>query len=334
MSKDDTRLTAARFEALQEAKTIVKHNVDTFGASPIFGFTKWKFFVGVAKTYVSVWILSSGPHDYWKWHACQFWVLFPVHAYRWWKMKQMMYFVELCWVTNAGICTILPAVHFYARQFPPQFLDQAYRAMFALACGPLAIAVPLFGNAMVPHSIDHTMSLLIHLTPCVTSFALKWSPSTLQPSQEPVGFSEFIRPALACLTSYSICHASFFLTFGLRQIDKGQRCSPGDMLKPRRDNAFVKMLGRLGSGGSDVVRYLKYEGVMYILTAFAASLTYGLYRLNSKSAHMALVVGVFASSIWNGATWYEYNLKRLTGGLDNLIDEAASRKDKENVTNS
>lgn len=327
------------FKDLDEARALVKKQVDSFGASPVFGFTKWKFFLGVAKTYLSLYICGRWPGHYWKWHVLQFWGLLPIHSYRWWKMKQLSYFAELCWVMNASMCTVLPVWYFNRSSFGPEFFDRLCNTIFGFAAGPLAIAVPLFGNAIVPHSIDHTMALLIHLSPVVTCYSLRVWPLTeegqlslsrsLGQTARVFGFWEFFQPVLACLTTYTIFHSTFFLTYGLDMRKRGHRSSPADQLDPpKRPTVFSNLFGKLGSGGNDIVRYLKYEMLMYSATGIVAASTYPLHRFGGERFHMGQCVVVFASAIWNGAGWYSYNLKRLTSGLDAMIEEKKGKAKK------
>lgn len=327
---------ANAFTDLEEARALVKKQVDNFGASPIFGFTKWKFFLGVAKTYLSLYICGRWPGHYWKWHVLQFWALLPIHSYRWWRMKQLSYFAELCWVMNASMCAVLPVWYFNRSSFGPEFFDSLCNTIFGFAAGPLAVAVPLFGNAIVPHSIDHTMSLLIHLSPVVTCYSLKVWPQTEEgqlvmksgQTARVLGFWEFFQPVLTCLTAYTIAHGTFFLTYGLSLRKRGHRSSPADQLAPKRSTVFSNLFGKLESGGSDTARYLKYEMLMYSATGIVTASTYPLYRFGSERFHMGLCATVFASAIWNGAGWYAYNLKKLTAGLDDMIERKKSMTKK------
>jgi len=324
------------FTDLEEARALIKKQVDSFGASPIFGFTKWKFFLGVAKTYLSLYICGRWPGHYWKWHVLQFWALLPIHSYRWWKMKQLLYFAELCWVMNATMCTVLPVWYFNRNYFGPEFFDHLCSTIFGFAAGPLAIAVPLFRNPIVPHSIDHTMALLIHLSPVVTCYSLRVWPQTEEgqlvrgagQAARAFGFWEFFQPVLACLTAYTIFHSTFFLSCGLSLRKYGHRSSPADQLAPKRPTMFSNLFGTLESGGSDTMRYLKYEMWMYSSTALASVCTYPLYRFGGERFHFAQCVAVFASAIWNGAGWYAYNFRKLTAVLDDMIEQKKEKTKK------
>jgi len=233
---------------------------------------------------------------------------------------------------NGAMCIVLPIwycdIYFNSSWFGPEFFDSLCNTIFGFALGPLAMAVPVFGNAIVPHSIDHTMALLIHLSPVVVCYSLKVWPQTVEgqlvmnfgQTARVFGFWEFFQPVLACLTAYTVFHSTFFLTCGLSLRKWGHRSSPADQLAPKRSTVFSDLFGKLESGGSDTVRYLKYEMLMYTGTGILTALTYPLYRFGSELVLMGLCAAVFASAIWNGAGWYAYNLEKLTAGLDDMID--------------
>jgi len=49
----------------------------------------------------------------------------------------------------------------------------AFVVLFSLTIS-LGVAVMIFGNALLFHSVDHTTSVLIHLTPNMVAYALRW----------------------------------------------------------------------------------------------------------------------------------------------------------------
>ena len=53
-----------------------------------------------------------------------------------------------------------------------------FTMLFSIANGPLLLSVPLFGNSLVLHSLDKTVSLLIHLTPSIITYVIKWEHNT------------------------------------------------------------------------------------------------------------------------------------------------------------
>ena len=83
-------------------------------------------------------------------------------------------------------------------------------------------------------------------------------------------------------------------------------------------NAFTKVLGSPGDGGSEVVRFLKYEVISVALNAAVIALTYPLYKYGTADGHFALLMLTCLVSAWNGAGWYEYRLKSLVKCVEDL----------------
>lgn len=103
MTLQDDRALAARMSAsfkdgVQAARDVVAMEQAKFGAAPILGFSRWQFFLGTTKTYVTVFVFAKFPQHFWAWHLVQFALLLPLQAYRWAhpKMRGLAYFAEFC----------------------------------------------------------------------------------------------------------------------------------------------------------------------------------------------------------------------------------------------
>ena len=161
-------------DGLQEAKRSVTKQEKALTVTHTMPFNKYKVFFGFLKSYVTIYIFGHAPHEFPAWNALQMLVLYPVTVYRWAKLKWLVFFTEFCWVSNlflAGYCITL---HIRPALVPPEHRTTMTHFFFAVAAGPLQAAVVLLGNALVPHSPDHMMSLLIHLQPAMTAYCLRW----------------------------------------------------------------------------------------------------------------------------------------------------------------
>ena len=268
-----------------EARSDLKRALVSLQASPVFGFTRWKYFIGVVKSYLTLYIFGAFPQYFYVWHAFQFAVLTPVHAYRWAKLKSLAYFAEFCWVANAAISLYLIALAGAPQLFDPATRGIMYRLIFAFGAGPLNGSVVLLANALVPHSIDHTMSLLIHLSPALTAYCLRWC--TSRPPRRPglpsrtthgidspfcharrrrprsalsdplfphelVPFAAYARPPLVFLATWAAAHAVFMLAFGPALLREGYPTTYHYNL--RGTTMFTKVLGTVGDGRSETAR--------------------------------------------------------------------------------
>ena len=50
-----------------------------------------------------------------------------------------------------------------------------FRTLWAVANGPLSMAVVVLNNSLVFHDLDNVASVFIHFTPGVLSYSLRWS---------------------------------------------------------------------------------------------------------------------------------------------------------------
>ena len=264
----------------------------------------------------------------------QFFVLAPLQAYRWTKMKGLSYFMEFCWVANIAMAFYFALSCFGALDsLTHGTRAMIWRGIFAFGSGPLGGAVVLLGNALVPHSIDYTMSLLIHLQPSVTAYCVRWGregggkgflwysfdASALFPTEKEISFGEYVAPPLAFLLAWALVHTVLMLSVGDRLEAAGQKTTYQFNLKAKSGkNAFTKVLGSPGDGGSEVVRFLKYEVISVALNAAVIALTYPLYKYGTADGHFALLMLTCLVSAWNGAGWYEYRLKSLVKCVEDL----------------
>ena len=192
-------------------------------ASPVFGFSKIKFMLAVSKSYLSVYLVGAAPEKFYIWHALQFAVLLPVQAYRWHHMRGLAYFAEFCWVANVCLAAYLSVIVLAPHLVGASLRGVLYRLAFAFGAGPLQSSVVFLGNSLVPHSIDHLMSLVIHLTPALTAWSLRHA-ATVDASlfpREVVSFADYVAPPLCFLLVWASFHTFFMLALGPRLRARG-----------------------------------------------------------------------------------------------------------------
>ena len=108
----------------------------------------------------------------------------------------------------------------------------------------------VLGNALVPHSIDHMMSLLIHLQAAIAAYTLRWDSSidrALFPLATDVGLLEYVTLPLLILCGWAILHTAFMLAVGISLPAKGHKTVFGDHV--RSESAVWKLV----RGGSAAV---------------------------------------------------------------------------------
>jgi hypothetical protein len=69
-----------RLRTLQEVFVALHAQETKFTASRVLPFRKDKYFLGVAKSYLTVYVFGSIPHLYWRYHAFAMFTMVPVQV--------------------------------------------------------------------------------------------------------------------------------------------------------------------------------------------------------------------------------------------------------------
>ena len=97
--------------------------------------------------------------------------LLPGRWYSYKKLKFHYFLFDFCYFTN-----FLTLVYIWVPSF---IIDDSYRGeLFTLcyssAIGPVLLAIIMWKNSLVPHSIDKMTSLYIHLSSSITLWGIRW----------------------------------------------------------------------------------------------------------------------------------------------------------------
>eukprot|EP00854_Cymbomonas_tetramitiformis_P024281 gene24281-29493_t len=322
-----------KLETLQKVREIVKKQEDRFTASKIIEFNRFKYVFGVLKSYISVYVFAAFPQLYWRYHAVGLFCMVPIQVWRWFKIKQLFYMLEYCWVSSFVIGSYLLWLNVTTgwtylgeemNWWPPNsaivntsksadglesgvggtalqglwewyhdpdsFREGMALMIFASGMGPLGCAVILLNNALVPHSIDHSLSLMIHLHNMITSYCILFKPLSADQQHRAFGrlhfrdksFTEYVTPALVWLWTWFTLYTLFMQLGGVQLLT--------------RKNA--------GSVLSICVSYLFYK-----------------YDYADGRITFAWIMLVCFLTALNGANWYSNNMTRFTKLVDGMITE-------------
>jgi hypothetical protein len=90
------------------------------------------------------------------------------------------YFFEYCWISNFTFFAYLMSLYLFGAEiYSVDTRAKMACFLYCAAAGPLATAALILNNALIPHSFDHMMSLLIHFQPIMTAFTMKRYPNPL-----------------------------------------------------------------------------------------------------------------------------------------------------------
>jgi len=127
------------------------------------------FNFGVLNGYITAYIIGAWPCAYYLFYTPKILVLTTLRLVTFYKKKQHFLLWDFCyWVNFACIfyCWIMPASPWL------------FRVMFICANGPLAWSVLAFNHAMIFHSYAHITSVVIHTSPLILTYGLRWYGTT------------------------------------------------------------------------------------------------------------------------------------------------------------
>ena len=319
------------------------------------------FCMGVLNVAVSAFMLGRAPQFYWSYAGVKSVALNGVSYHLKRRDHQRLYLLDLCHVLSFAY-TAYSVAALAAWAFPevrPAVAPYtsspvAFRGAFALANGPLGVAVPTLANALVLHSPRQTAALFIHISPPIVTWALRWHPDAherafpgilpvrdLDDTENTVPYGALIAPALRLYFAWWLAFAVWMMLDGRRRGNVGNAGTAGDNKSKTHDTVYHRTLGgaeanALGKlAGYDpnvshkktpVAKYLLAHAVLCVALICVSPLFYRSY-----AAHTAFVCALLCCSVWNGARRYYWIMtkgyeKRLRALLPE--DRARGERDK------
>lgn len=349
----DGKVTVAKetAAALAEATNILHSAVDTFEASPVFHLHWWQFMLGLTLTHVTMGILAGFPEHGWIWHVVIGFFAFPFDRYCSWKLDRLGFEVEFCNVTRIVIWVTMISWLFLPSAFSMDVKAKMFRALCAF-CGPLAGSVFLYpnANALVPHNFHELCGLFTHLSPVVSCYLLRfhrgdpnsWTIAIFGPHPlldvdvtatlggASIGFLEYCQWPLVYILMYAVFHSSVLLAFGIAksthepewQIYTSYYAEVGHV--SRKKTGFSKLIGQIGSGGNETLRFLKYELLADARLCCLVFCTYLWFKLPYKPMHALVVACIFVKALMNGADWFAKKME----WIDHVLDVPRNKAEK------
>lgn len=228
-------------------------------------------------------------------------LLMRYYLYRKDKMHYFMY--DFCYYQQ-----ILLLLQIYS--FPASSL--LFKVNFALANGPLVIAVILWRNSLVFHSVDKMTSSMIHILPAVVMFSLKWEDNLLHHRFPLWDESKHDHSNSSYLLDF-MCHPFlFYLLWQLLYLLKTEVISRQKLsndteimtsLRWLQQKAThtksYKIINQVFGPGYHLIGFVLYQGFYTILTLLPIPLFW-----NSMRIHTFYLSAIFIQALINGATYY------------------------------
>ena len=317
-------------EQLEKYRTRMKSSVDRLGrkwsdTAAVTAREKMSFIAGVLNVFISGYLIGAQPATFYYWFTAQLCYFMPVRFYTYSKKGYHYFLADLCYFVNLlAILTIWV--------FPNS--KRLFISTYCLAYGNNAIAVAMWRNSMVFHSLDKVTSLFIHIMPPVTLHCLvHLTPSSILATRFPALHTIKTSPPnspehytlwsmlLWATVPYAIWQLSYHIFITVRRREKIAAGRPTSFTWMRRSYAKT-FIGRFVLS---LPEWLQEPAFMLIQYSYA-TLTilpcpvWFWYRW--ASATFLLVV--FGWSIYNGATFYiDVFGKRFQNELEALKAEVA-----------
>ena len=266
---------------------------------------KASFIAGVLNIFISGYLIGGHPEWFHYWYTAQLIYFMPIRIYTYKKRGYHYFLADLCYFVNM-LCMLSIWV------FPRS--KRLFISTYCLAYGNNAIAIAMWRNSMVFHSLDKITSLFIHIMPpvalhCIvhllpsdlqqTRFPAVYKIKTSQPS-DPEHYSLFEMMFWASLP-YAVWQLSYYFLISIRRADKIAAGRPTSFTWLRRSFAPT-WIGKFVLSLPKNLQETAYMGIQYIY-ALLTMTPCPLWFWSRWASGIFLSV-VFAYSVWNGATYY------------------------------
>ncbi|KIW08916.1 hypothetical protein, variant [Verruconis gallopava] len=266
---------------------------------------KISFIAGVMNVFLSGYIVGGWPHLYPYWYSAQLLYFMPIRFYTYHKKGYHYFLADLCYFVN-----VLTMLSIWV--FPNS--KRLFISAFCLAFGNNAIAIAMWRNSLVFHSMDKVVSLFIHIMPCVTLHCIvHLIPPELQAQRYPAIYkiltSDPSSPQHYSLWQmmfwaswpYAVWQLSYHIFISVRRAEKIAAGRPTSFTWLRRSFANT-WIGKFVLSLPESMQETAYMLIQYtyaLLTMIPCPLWFW-YRWASGTFLMV----VFTWSVWNGATFY------------------------------
>lgn len=266
---------------------------------------KMAFIFGVLNVFISGFLIGGHPEWFHYWYTAQLFYFMPIRYYTYHKRGYHYFLADLCYFVNF-MCLLTIWV------FPNS--KRLFITSFCLAFGNNAVAIAMWRNSMVFHSMDKVASLFIHIMPCATLHCLVHCiPASHQQQRYPAIYAIRTSPpgspahySLVSMTLWStvpylVWQLSYHFFITVRRRDKIAAGRPTSFTWLRKSYSKA-WIGRIVLALPESLQESAFMLIQYsyaVLTMLPCPIWFW-YR----HASSAFLMTVFCLSIYNGATYY------------------------------
>ncbi|KAJ4306327.1 hypothetical protein N0V88_001127 [Collariella sp. IMI 366227] len=267
---------------------------------------KISFICGVMNIFVSGYLMGAWPEWFHLWYTVQVLWYMPIRFYTYHKRGYHYFLADLCYFVNF---LLLLSIWI----FP--FSKRLFTATYCLAFGNNAVAIIMWRNSLVFHSMDKVTSLFIHIMPCATlhcivhllnpaaqhdRFPAIWAIK----SSPPGSATAYANPLSMLLWSslpYAIWQLTYYFFITVRRREKIAAGRPTSFTWLRKSYSKV-WIGKVVlslPGALQEPAFMLIQYTYAVLTMLPCSLWF-----NYRWASAAFLMAVFVWSVYNGSTYY------------------------------
>ncbi|KAF1353523.1 hypothetical protein BDV97DRAFT_346727 [Delphinella strobiligena] len=324
------RVVPTADEQLEQYKKRMRDNIERMGkrwkdAKTVTAMEKMSFIAGVLNIFLSGYFIGAWPEYFYYWYTAQLAYFMPIRWYKYHKIGYHYFLADLCYFVNL---LLVLAIWFFPNS------KRLFISTYCLAFGNNAIAIVLWRNSLVFHSMDKVASLFIHIMPCATLHCIvHLMPPDLQLQQFPavhsIRFSAKGSPEHYSLGNmilwstipYAVWQLGYHFLITVRRREKIAAGRPTSFTWLRKSYA-KNALGRMVLSLPEVLQEPAFMVIQYVyaLVTMIPCPIWFWYRWAST----AFLMAVFTWATYNGATFYiDVFGKRMEKELNSLRKEVA-----------
>ena len=297
-------------EQLDKYRKRVKKSVDALSkrwsdTAAVTAREKLSFISSVLNIFISGYLIGAWPAGFYYWFTLQLAYFMPIRYFTYHRKGYHYFLFDLCYFVN-----LLSMLTIWA--FPRS--KRLFISTYCLAYGNNAVAIAMWRNSMVFHSLDKVTSLFVHIMPpvvlhCIVHLTPADTLITRFPAVYNIKFSEPGTPEHYSLTAmitwatvpYAVWQLSYHFFITIRRREKIAAGRPTSFTWLRKSYAKTS-IGRFVLSLPDPLQEPAFMLIQYayaLLTMVPCPLWFW-----SRWASAAFLFLVFAWSIWNGANYY------------------------------
>lgn len=266
---------------------------------------KLSFIGGVLNIFISGYLIGAHPQYFHLWYTLQLLYFMTVRFYTYHKRGYHYFLADLCYFVN-----LLLLLSIWV--FPNS--KRLFISTFCLAFGNNAVAIAMWRNSLVFHSMDKVTSLFIHIMPCVTLHCISHlMPDAMQRDRFPAIYTiknsavtspehYRLRDMIIWATvPYAVWQLTYHFMISVRRRDSIAAGRPTSFTWLRKSYA-KNFLGRAVLSLPEYLQEPAFMGIMYVyalLTMVPCPLWFW-----SRWASATFIMSVFTWATYNGAEYY------------------------------